>query len=176
MRMHRFLQHQSRQAALCGLLAALSVVILSLGSMIPLATFACPMLAMVCLLPAAGSCGPGPSLLVYAAVSALALLLCPDKEPACFYLFLGWYPSLRPWLERLPRLLRIPVKCGLFTAAVTAMYTLLLFLFRMEAVIAEFASYSVLALTGLLLLGNVTFLLFDRALGTLAEVFRRRRR
>ena len=37
--------------ALCGLMAALSIVILLLGGLIPLATFACPMLAMICLLP-----------------------------------------------------------------------------------------------------------------------------
>lgn len=176
MKMHRFLQRQSRQAALCGLLAALSVVILSLGSMIPLATFACPMLAMVCLLPVVDAYGARASLLVYAAVAVLAVLLCADKETAFFYVFLGWYPALRPRLERLPKLLRVFVKCGLFTAAMTAMYALLLFLFRMEAVTAEFASYTALALAGLLLLGNVTFLLFDRALGILAMVFRRKRR
>lgn len=33
-------QRRSRRAALCGVLAALSLVILSLGSLIPLATFA----------------------------------------------------------------------------------------------------------------------------------------
>lgn len=168
-------QRQSRRTALCGLLAALSVVILSLGSVIPLSTFACPMLAMVCLLPVAEACGGGACLLVYAAVSVLAVLLCADKELACFYVFLGWYPALRPRLAGLPGPVRAAVKCGLFTAAVSAMYALLLCLFRLEAVAAEFAEYSAWMLAGLLVLGNVTFLLFDRALGTLAAVFRRRR-
>jgi len=162
--------------ALCGLLAALSVVILSLGSVVPLATFACPMLAMVCLLPVTGFCGTGAALLVYAAVAVLALLLCADKELACFYLFLGWYPALRPQLGRLPKILRIAVKCGLFTLAVTAMYALLLFLFQLETVAAEFAEYSAWMIVGLLLLGNVTFLLFDRTLGILDTAFRRKRR
>ena len=38
---------QSRRMALCGLLTALTVVVLSLGSLVPLATFACPLLAML---------------------------------------------------------------------------------------------------------------------------------
>ena len=176
MNTHDQFRQQSRRLALCGLLAALSVVLLSLGSIIPLATFACPMLAMVCLLPVVGTYGPGTSLLVYAAVSVLSLLLCADKELACFYLFLGWYPALRPQLAGLPRALGAAVKCGLFTAAMAVMYLLLLSLFQMEAVAAEFAEYSIPMIAGLLALGNITFLLFDRALSILAAVLQQRRR
>lgn len=41
-------KRQSRRMALCGLLTALSAVLLCLGSLVPLATFACPLLAMGC--------------------------------------------------------------------------------------------------------------------------------
>lgn len=173
---HDQFRQQSRRAALCGLLAALSVVILSLGSFVPLATFACPMLAMACLLPVVDFYGGGTALPVYAAASVLAVLLCTDKELACFYVFLGWYPALRPRLAGLNKVLQTAVKCALFTAAMAAMYALLLFLFQMEAVAAEFAEYSAPMLIGLLALGNITFLLFDRALETLTALLRRRRR
>ena len=176
MRTHEQFRQQSRRTALCGLLAALSVVILSLGSVIPLADVASPMLAMVCLLPVVDACGGKTCLLVYAAVSVLAVLLCADKELACYYVFLGWYPALRPRLAGLNRVLRIAVKCGLFTAAMAVMYALLLFLFRMEAVVEEFAEYSTWMFIALLVLGNVTFLLFDRAMETLTAVLRRKRR
>ena len=169
-------QRQSRRTALCGLLAALSVVILTLGSVIPLATFACPLLAMVCLLPVVQLYGAGASMLVYAAVSILGVLLCADKELAFFYLFLGWYPSLRPRLEPLPKPLRIAVKCGLFTAAIGTMYASLLFIFQMEAIVAEFAEYSRWMVIGLLAEGDVTLLLFDRLLGVLDASFRRKLR
>ena len=169
-------RQQSRQAALCGLLAALSVVVLTLGSILPLATFACPMLAMVCLLPVLVSFGAGPALLVYAAVSVLAVLLCADKELACFYVFLGWYPVLRPRLAGLPRVPRIAVKCGLFSLSVSAMYALLVLLFRLEAVMAEFAESSSWMLILLLALLNATLLLFDRALETLTALLQRKRR
>lgn len=173
---HNQFQRQSRRTALCGLLAALSVVILLLGGIIPLATFACPVLAMICLLPVVIAYGGGTSLLVYAAVSILALLLCADKELACLYLFLGWYPTLRPRLARLSRPLQLAVKCGLFSLSMVVMYTLLLHLFQMEALLEEFQTYSTIALTGLLLFGNITFLVFDRALGILSIVFQRKLR
>jgi len=134
------------------------------------------MLAMICLLPVVIFCGTGAALLVYAAVALLALLLCADKELACFYLFLGWYPAMRPRLGRLPKIPRITVKCVLFTLAMAAMYALLLFLFQLEALAAEFAEYSAWMIVGLLLLGNVTFLLFDRTLDILDIAFRRKRR
>ena len=171
---HDQFQRKSRQTALCGLLAALSVVILSLGSIIPLATFACPMLAMVCLLPVAGSYGLGTSLLVYAAVSVLAVLLCADKELALFYAFLGWYPALRPRLAPLPRPLRAAVKAGLFALALTAMYALARYVLRLEA--AERSRYAAPMAAALLALGVGVCLAFDRALEVLTARYRQRRR
>lgn len=41
----------SRQMALCGVLSALAVVFLLLGSVIPAATFCAPILAMIALFP-----------------------------------------------------------------------------------------------------------------------------
>ena len=166
-------RQQSRRMSLGGVMAALTVVILSLGSLVPLATFACPLLAMVCLIPLVCRYGPGAALTVYAGAGILSLFLCADKELAFLYAFLGWYPALRPLLEGLAsKLLRTAVKCLLFSAAMAAMYLLLIFFFRLEAVAADFAEYSALAAAGLLALGNVTFLLFDRALGQLMRLYR----
>lgn len=168
-------RRHSRRVALCGLLAALAVVLLSLGSLIPLATFACPLLAMVCLLPALWEYGAGTALLLYAGTACLALLLCADKELALFYCFLGWYPAFRGRLARLPRPARAVVKCALFVVAMAAMYGLILSVFRLEAVVMEFSAYSAAGVLGLLALGTAVFLLFDRALEHLTALYRRRR-
>ena len=167
------MRRESRRMALCGLLAALTTALPSLGSLIPLAAFACPLLAMVCLLPALLLYGPRTALLLYAGAAPLALLLCADKEPALLYAFLGWYPALRPRLSRLPRLCRPPAKCALFSLAVSAMYALAVHILRLEALVEEFAGYSAAMVLGLLALGNVVFLLFDRCLGTLPLLFQK---
>ena len=97
----------ARRTALCGLLAAVSVVCLMMGSLIPAALYACPILAMAALLPLREQFGHSPALTTYAAVSILALLLVPDKELALLYVFFGWYVPLQPFLDRLhPRPLR----------------------------------------------------------------------
>lgn len=176
MGMYRQSRARSRRMALCGALAALAVVLLSLGSVIPLATFAAPMLAMVCLLPALLEYGAGTALLLYAGTAPLALLLCADKELALFYAFLGWYPALRPRLARLPRPLRAAAKTGLFALALAAMYALALYVLRLEAVAAEFSQYTAPMSAGLLALGVGVCLAFDRALDVLTALYRKRRR
>ena len=158
------------------MMAALTVVILCLGGMIPLATFACAMLAMLCLIPAVCEYGAGTAVLLYAAASILVLLLGPDKEIALLYAFFGWYPALRSRLGGIPRPVRWLVKCGLFSAAMAVMYTLILRLFRLGAVVEEFAGYSTAMILGLLALGNVTFLAFDQALARLTALYQKRRK
>lgn len=168
-------RRQSRKIAMCSLLAALAVVILSLGGVIPLAGISCPMLAMLCMLPAVCEYGAGAGLLQFTASALLGVLLCADQEASLLYVFLGWYPALRPRLEKLPRILGLLVKTGIFCAALTAMYTVILRLLKLEAVVAEFAGYSAPAVAGLLALGCFTFLLYDRTIGVLISLYQRRR-
>ena len=167
---------QSRKAALCGMMAALSVVVLCLGGMVPLATFACPILAMLCLIPTLCEYGTGTTLLLYGVVSILALLLCPDKEIALLYTFLGWYPSVRSKVDSIHVPIRWLVKCGLFTLVITVMYALALYLFRLEAVVEEFTGYSVAMMSGLLVLGNAAFLAFDQVLARFSVLYRKKRK
>ena len=115
-------------------------------------------------------------MLVYGAASILALLLGPDKEIALLYVFLGWYPGVRSRLETIPRPVRWVVKCALFTLAIMAMYALVLHLFRLEAVVEEFAGYSTAMVLALMVLGNVTFLIFDQLLDRMTCVYRKKRK
>ena len=173
---HSNFRRQSRKMALCGMMTALSAAVLSTGSLIPFATFAGPMLAMLCLLPILHDWGAKYALMVYAAAAVLALMLCADKELALFYAFLGWYPAVRPRLAPLPRPVRILLKCAMFTLAMAVMYLLLIFLFQMDAVAAEFAGYSTLMLALLVVLGNTSFLLLDVLLLRMSILYARWRK
>ncbi len=173
---HSNFRRQSRKMALCGMMTALSAAVLSTGSFIPFATFAGPMLAMLCLLPILHDWGAKYALMVYAAAAVLALMLCADKELALFYAFLGWYPAVRPRLAPLPRPVRILLKCAMFTLAMAVMYLLIIFLFQMEAVAEEFAGYSTLMLALLVVLGNTSFLLLDVLLLRMSVLYARWRK
>ena len=95
------MKQSTKELALCGVMTALSVVLLCLGGVIPLAVYACPMLASCALLVLRERCSARYAWCCWLAVAILTLLLGPDKEAAALYLFLAiirccsrsWRPS-----------------------------------------------------------------------------------
>lgn len=162
----------TRQIALGGVLAALAVVILLLGGVIPIGTYLAPMLASLPLIVLLAELPKGLCLGWYAVVAILGATLCPDKETAFVFVFLGWYPVARPALDRLPRLPRLLGKLLLFNLAVAALYALLILVFRLEALLQEARETGFVMLLVLAILGNVTFLFYDLLLKRLSVLYR----
>ena len=148
--------------ALGGIMAALAVVIMCMGGMIPVATYVCPMLCMLLLEVVRRSCGSRVALAWYGAVSILSLLMGPDKEAAAVFVFLGYYPILKPRLDKTK--LKWLWKAALFNAAVCLMYLLLIRLFGMDQISEEFRELGGILTVVMLLLGNLIFFLLDRIL------------
>ena len=155
-------RRKSYDIALGGVLAALAVVIMALGGMIPVATFVCPMLCMVLLRFVLDRCEAAVSWAWYGVVAILGLLLSPDKEAAAVFVALGYYPILKPKMDKLP--LKWLWKGIYFNAVILIMYWLLMHLFGMAQVAAEFAEMGVVMTAVTLALGNVCFFLLDRLL------------
>ena len=166
----------ARQIALGGVLAALAVVILLLGGVIPIGTYLAPMLASLPLIVLLAELPKGLCLGWYAVVSILGATLCPDKETAFVFVFLGWYPVARPALDRIPRLPRLAAKLLIFNLAVAALYALLILVFRLEALVNEAKETGLALLLGLLAMGNGTFLLYDLLLKRLTFVYEKKRK
>lgn len=159
------MREKSREIAFCGILSALATAIMMLGGLIPAATYCCPILSMVVLIPVLEEFGFRMAWAAYGAVAVLSLLLSPDKEMAAIYVFFGYYPLLLPALNRIPlRILQIVCKLAFCNLSVFVLYTLFLNLFQLEAVAEEFAGYSRAFLLLLLIMGNGAFLLLDMAL------------
>lgn len=158
--------------ALGGVLAALAVVIMSLGGLIPVMTYVSPMLCALLLKIVLELCGVRIAWAWYGAVALLSALLSADKEAAAVFIFLGYYPIVKPKLDGL----RFPWlwKLVLFNVSVGVMYFLLLQLFGMAQLRAEFEEFSTVMLIVMLLMGNVTFFLLDRLLRR--DLLRRGRR
>ena len=163
----------SFRVAFCGVLAALMIAVMLLGTMIPTTTYICPALAGVLLLPVVWEFGFRTGALLYLAVALLSLILSPNKEAALFFVLLfGWYPLLRPKLQHLRRKpWRIILELLLFNLALAVIFALLLFVFVMPDLQAEAQTWTGLVLAGMLLLGNVTFLLYDVLLGRIGDLY-----
>ena len=154
------MRHNSaKYMALGGVMAALALVVMCLGGMIPLATYVCPMFCSVLLMVVLKLTSPRIAWAWYGAVSILAMLLGPDKEAAAVFVFLGYYPILKPWLDQ--RNLAILWKLVLFNAAIFAMYSVLIYVFGLADLAAEFKELGMVLTIVTLVLGNITLFMMD---------------
>ena len=149
--------------ALGGILAAVAVVIMNLVGLIPVNTYVVAVLCMILLQLVLKNCGKRVAWAWYAAVAILGLLMCPDKEAAAIFLAIGYYPILKPWLDR--RKLKWFWKALLFNAVILLIYWLLMNLMGMTELAAEFSELGLWMTVLTLLLGNVTFFMLDKLLG-----------
>ena len=149
--------------ALGGLLAALALVVMNLGTVIPVATYICPMVCMILLQVVGKTCGNRIAWAWYGAVALLSALMAPDKEAAAVFVALGYYPILKPRLDK--RKLPWLWKGLLFNVVILIMYWLLIHLFGLAALAEEFSQAGVIMTAIMLVLGNVIFFLLDRLLG-----------
>lgn len=161
------------QMALGGVLGALAVVIMSLGTLIPVMTYVCPMACALLLEVVRFTCGQRVAWAWYGAVAILGLLLSPDKEAAALYAFIGYYPIVKPKMDG--KKLSWLYKGVLFNGCIVLMYFFLLRILGMEALAEEFRELGGIMLLVLLLLGNVTFFLLDRLLSKLGQKWKGKR-
>ena len=152
----------ARKIAFGGMFAALAMVIMNLGSLIPVATYVCPVLCMLILTFITRMCGNRIGWAWYGAVAILSLIMAPDKEAAAVFCFLGFYPIVKPRFDAL-RFSWIP-KLLLFNVLILVMYWLLIWLLGMEQIGAEFAEMGRLLTIVMLIMGNAVFFLLDVAL------------
>ena len=152
----------SKKIALTGMMCALAAVIMMMGGLVPLATFCCPLLAGLVLIPVFVECGEKLSWGAYAAISLLSLMLCPDKEAALLFVFLGYYPILRWRLDQLRHpVMRLAAKLAVFNIAVLAMYAVSIFIFQMTALLNEYREMGLALTIACLVLGNICLAAYD---------------
>ena len=170
MKQHR----KSWTMAYCGMAAALCVALMLLGAVIPIAMFIAPAVAGFLIATVCVECGRTMALTAYAAVSLLALLFVPDKEVALIFVFLlGYYPLAKSKFDRIrPALLRVLCKLLLCNGAVLAMYGLLFLLVPAGSVAQELRTTALAGAALTLAMGNVAFLLYDRALHNMLLLYR----
>ena len=152
------------------MLAAVAVVIMCLGTLIPVATYVCPMLCIMTQMVVLHFVGKRLSWAWYVVVVILSLLLAPDKEAAIVFLALGYYPILKGRIECCK--FSFVVKGVYFNVSVILAYHVMLYLLGMEQIAAENAELGFVGMLVLLLMGNVTFYLMDKLLDIMKRKLR----
>ena len=160
--------------AYCGMAAALSVALMLLGAVIPVLMFIAPAVASFLIATVCMECGKTMAWTAYGAVSVLALLFVPDKEEALIFVFLlGYYPLVKPRFERVrPALLRGAAKLALCNGSILLLYGLVLLLVPGGSISQDLKATAQAVSLTTLAMGNVAFLLYDRALRNMLQVYR----
>ena len=164
-------RNQSKLVALGGICSALSVVLLLVSSIIPLATYIAPMLAGIALMPLKEEMGSKSAFTAFIACSVLSVLLVPEKECVMMFVFLlGWYPIAKDYIDRQKsRFFKLIEKLVIFNVSITAGYFVLIKLFSMGYILDEFGGMVLILTT--LALGNVAFIVYDIALTVFRKVY-----
>lgn len=160
------MRNQSRSVALAGMLSALAVVFLFLGSMVELLDLSAAAMASLAVMVAVIELGKGWAGGVFAVSALLSLLLFPRTAAVVFAMFIGYYPVLKVFLDRIrPLLLQYAVKLLCFNAFLASAFWLIKMLIGAESEWLEGSLWV------LFLLGNATFAVFDFALAKLAVFY-----
>lgn len=171
------MRQKTKNIAFAAMFSALGALLLCFGGIIPLSTYACPVLASLAVAVVGEECGRRYGWDCWAVITALVIILSPDKEAALLFAFLGYYPLLKPRLDTLrPAALRLGAKLALCVVSMGAMYALLIYVFHLEAVVEELRATAPALIAVTVALGLVTFLVYDLALARLTVLYRLRRK
>lgn len=151
----------SFKVSLGGIVTALSVVLMLLTTVIPFGTYAFPAFAGMLLVAVVIELNCAWAFSVYFVVSVLSFLLLSDKEAALYYaVFLGFYPIVKNFIERIKsRVLQYVLKFSAFNVCMVLAFYLSVFVLSIPK-----ESFSInghyLPLV-FLALGNVAFIIYD---------------
>ena len=151
----------SSVVSICGLFAALSVVIMLLAH-IGVLTYAVPAVAGALLILIYLELGVKNAFTVYLTVSVLSFLICEKEAALCYILFFGYYPILKAYIEKIPKkALQWLIKIAVFTVSFALVMVLCVFIFGIPI---DEMGYGVRYLLALAVGLEVMFAVYDMAL------------
>ncbi|WP_407383346.1 hypothetical protein [Ruminococcus sp.] len=161
----------SVKVSLGGVIAALSLVLMLLCSVIPFGTFAFPAFAGILLTVIVINLGYGWAFAVYFVTAVLSFLLVTDKEAALYYTaFFGFYPILKSLIERLrSKVVQYVIKYVIFNVCMIAAFLIGTFLLSVPK--ESFNLFGVYLPGVFLAIGNVFFIIYDLCVTRLVTLY-----
>ncbi len=150
------------KVALCGMISALSLVLMMLTTLIPVGTYALPIISGILLVAIVIEFNTKWAFAVYFVVSVLSFLLAGDKEAVLYFiLFFGYYPILKSFFERVKsKILQWILKYALFNAGMIASFYIGIFLLGIP--VESFLIFGYNLPLAFLFAGNILFYFYDK--------------
>lgn len=161
---------KATRLAVCGIVTALSVMLLLLGGITFILAYTMPMLVGLFMIMLNCTFGKSSAWMTYAAASALSFMLVADKECMVMYvMFFGFYPIIQDSLNKIKiPPLRILAKILIFNITVFAAQLLLVYVFGIPFLEEGEGKWLILLFAALM---NVLFIFYDRIITVLRKLY-----
>ncbi|MBC8585019.1 hypothetical protein [Youxingia wuxianensis] len=163
---------KSTQVAIGGLTAALCLLLMFMTGLIPFSSYVFPAMAGIVLIVVREENGAGTAWLTYVVISILSLLIVPDRQAVMlFILFLGYYPIVKPVVEKFPKPLAYVVKFIFFNVAIIAFYYVVIYVFGIPDLLEDFGNFGKYTAYVALGMADFTFFVYDFLLSNMEHIY-----
>lgn len=160
---------ETKKIALASLLCALSVVISVIGCIFDMVDLTACTAASVLVALSDNELGGKYPYLVYAVTGMLLFLLFPTTTVTLFFiLFFGYYPIIKKFIEKLPKIPAFILKFAVFNCATVFSYYLMTYIL-LSAEVEEGKAILITAW----IFANIFFVAYDLSLGIFMTAYRR---
>ena len=157
-----------KMIAVCGIFSAAELVIIYLSSVFQMLDLVIALMTVAFTLVLLCEYGSKPAIAVYLAVSVLSMLIVPNKfTPLCYVFFIGIYPIIKPYFERLKKPFSIILKFVYFNVFYLAIYAICVKFALLDDIFAIGSAMFFVVIV----LGNLAFFLCDYVFGLMTLLY-----
>ncbi len=152
--------NKSKNTAFCGMVSALSVVLMLVTTVLPVMMYVLPIITGILIMLTAEVTNKKWAIGTFFSTAIISLLLLTEKETALTYLlFFGWYPLVRGYLAEIPKVLQYIVKFIMFNSSAVAIGVVGVYVFGLSK--DDYTEFGKFTIPILLTMANVVFVLYE---------------
>ncbi len=152
--------NKSKNTAFCAMVSALSVVLMLVTTVLPVMMYVLPIVTGVLIMLTAEVTSKKWAVGTFFSTAIISLLLLTEKETALTYLFFfGWYPLIRDYLSKIPKVLQYVLKLIMFNFSAVAIGVLGVYVFGLSK--DDYTEFGRFTIPILLAMANVVFWLYE---------------
>ena len=161
-------KYRIKMIALCGIFYAAELVILYLSSVFQILDLVIAAMTIAFTVVLLVEYGKKPVVVVYAVVSLLALLIVPHKfSPLCYICFMGGYPIIKPYFDRLPKVVGYILKLLYFNGSYYILYAIVSYFALLDDIFGIGTPMFFVPMAA----ANVAFLLCDYVISVMTALY-----
>jgi hypothetical protein len=160
---------KAKQISICGILTALSIVLLFLGTVVWVFQYFMPVITGLLMIILVNSVDKKSAWTVFVAVSILSLLFMPDKECCLTYIFFfGYYPIIKENIDKIKsKFLLWVVRLLVFNVAIVSSQLVCIYVFGIPFD-DVFGAWGVALL---LLFANLLFVVYEKLINIVTVLY-----